>query len=87
MVWEERGSSPDVIVVPNEQEVLEDGEEIGFWSGISHHVGQEMVDLSHVSKRDSVKETKSESVFFLIRDNLDLLNVCTVCDPILDMSY
>lgn len=47
--------SPYIIIIPDEQQVLEDGQEVGFWTCVFHHVGQEMIHLTHIGTQQ-VKE-------------------------------
>lgn len=48
-------SSPDVVVVSDEHQVLKDGQEVRLCGSVSYHVGQEVVNFAHVSALE-VKE-------------------------------
>ena len=43
---------PDIVVVPDEQQVLEDWQEVGLGARVFHHVGKEVVNLIHVSAEE-----------------------------------
>lgn len=57
--------SPDVVVIPDEQEVLQDGQEVGLRSSVFHHVGQEMVHLTHISEKGI--KVYNGMAFFLVQ--------------------
>lgn len=42
--------SPDVIVIPDKQEMLKDWQEVGLRARVFHHIGQEMVHFIHISR-------------------------------------
>lgn len=50
---------PDVIVIPDKQEMLKDWQEVGLRACVFHHIGQEMVHFIHISTEAGLKKTSS----------------------------